>query len=200
MQAQACTFCRKTAGKARKEVQKCPVTKPATQKHHKSLFFGNFLVLAIFPCFYLVSLPFVGKDRETPFPWDSSLEPRWDFAPQNKITSSQLLCRCSKHMEIDILRNKRAAMAQSQFQKAKASLPTLHTCPSINVFHTGKPAESPHSAFFHLPREAKVTSLPHKLSFLWQPCAQGASKRGEQLSTVCSQRLSLMAEQSQLLS
>lgn len=73
--------------------------------------------------------------------------------------------------------------------------PCLHlTLVLLQMLSTGKPAESPHSAFFHLPKEAKVAPLPYKLSLLWQPCAQVASKSGEQLSTVCSQTLSLRAE------
>lgn len=91
-------------------------------------------MLAMCPCFYFGSILFMG-DREIPFPCDSSLDPRWAFAPQNQITSPQLSCRCSKHLEIDILQNKRAAMPQCQSQKVKASLPTSHTCPSTNVFH-----------------------------------------------------------------
>lgn len=127
------------------------------------------------------------------FPCDSSLLPRCAFAPQNKIVSPQLSCRCSKHLEVDVLQNKRAIMPQRQSQKVKASLPTSHACPSTNVL-TEKPAESPPSAFFHLPKEAKVTPLPNKSSTFKATLWSVPSNTGHQLSIVCSQTLSLRPE------
>lgn len=128
----------------------------------------------------------MGKSGETQFPCDSSLLPRCAFGPQNKIVSPQLSCRCSKHLEVDVLQNKRAIMPQCQSQKVKASLPTSHACPSTNVF-TEKPAESPPSAFFHLPKEAKVTPLPNKSSLLRQPCGQFL-QTPDTSSAVCAAR------------
>lgn len=90
-------------------------------------------------------------------------------------------------------------MLQCPSQKVKASLPVSHTCPSINVF-AEKPAESTHSAFFHLPKEAKVTPLPNKSSLLRQPCEQ-LLQTEESSSALCAARPSPGEQrQSQFLS
>lgn len=125
MQSQTWTFFREIAGKARKEVQKCPVTKPATKKTPPQIFiFGNIFMLALCPCFYPGSLLFMAKTGKLhffvipPLSQDELLLLRTRSLHHNS-------CRCSKHLKISIFLNKRAIVPQCQPQKDKASLPTL---------------------------------------------------------------------------